>query len=195
MKSILQEASTVAKAVEKAWIKAGRPLDFSVKIFNVERKGFLGFARRPAVVSLSFESVRQLEQPQRTERPYREKRAERPRYRPQGGAQEREFDQNRERNTKSRGYEEDFNSWTRDSIKDINIWIKELVDVMGIKINFTVAVSHQLLKISFDKPVVPEASDERLLFSSYAYVLMQFLKRKHKKKFRDCRIAITSNRQ
>ncbi len=38
MKSIMEEASSIAKAVEKGWMKAGCPKEFSVKVFENAEK-------------------------------------------------------------------------------------------------------------------------------------------------------------
>ena len=42
MKSMLHEASTVAKAIEKAWTESGKPLEFTIKIHEVGEKNFFG---------------------------------------------------------------------------------------------------------------------------------------------------------
>lgn len=46
MRSVIQEASTLAKAIEQGWIKAGKPKDFTVKIFEEPQKGFLGLTTK-----------------------------------------------------------------------------------------------------------------------------------------------------
>ncbi|NBQ17024.1 hypothetical protein EBU24_01775 [bacterium] len=55
MKSLVEEASTVAKALEKAWTRAGKPQEFSVKVFEVEETNFLGFTKKSAKVGIFFE--------------------------------------------------------------------------------------------------------------------------------------------
>ena len=55
MKSLVEEASSVSKAVEKAWIRAGKPTSFSVKIYEEAQSGFLGFNSKPAKIGLFFE--------------------------------------------------------------------------------------------------------------------------------------------
>lgn len=53
MKSIFQEASTLGKAVQKAWEDAGSPNSFSIKVLKVGEGGFFGFGGIPFTVSLS----------------------------------------------------------------------------------------------------------------------------------------------
>ena len=55
MKSLVEEASSVSKAIEKAWLRAGKPTSFSVKIYEEAQSGFLGFNSKPAKIGLFFE--------------------------------------------------------------------------------------------------------------------------------------------
>lgn len=43
MRSIIQEAPSISKAIELGWIKAGKPKDFNVKIFEDAHTRFFGF--------------------------------------------------------------------------------------------------------------------------------------------------------
>ena len=45
MKSIMEEASSVAKAIEKGWQRAGKPQEFTVKVFEEPQKNFIGLTR------------------------------------------------------------------------------------------------------------------------------------------------------
>lgn len=58
MKSLVEEASSVVKAIEKAWARAGKPQNFSVKIFEEPQSGFLGFNKTPAKIGIFFEEVK-----------------------------------------------------------------------------------------------------------------------------------------
>ena len=55
MKSLVEEASTIVKALEKAWTRAGKPQTFSVKIFEEEETNFFGFTKKSAKVGIFFE--------------------------------------------------------------------------------------------------------------------------------------------
>ena len=54
MKSVLQEASSVEKAIAQAWLTAGMPQDFSVCVLEPGERGFLGFTKKYAVISLTY---------------------------------------------------------------------------------------------------------------------------------------------
>jgi predicted RNA-binding protein Jag len=64
MKSLVEEASSIAKAIEKAWDRAGKPQAFSVKIYETGEKNFLGFTKKSAKVGIFFEE----EQPKSNDR-------------------------------------------------------------------------------------------------------------------------------
>jgi predicted RNA-binding protein Jag len=59
MKSLLQEGSSIIKAIEAAWIKVGMPAEFSVKVMRDAEKSFFGLAtKNSAVISLCYDGVR-----------------------------------------------------------------------------------------------------------------------------------------
>lgn len=55
MKSVLFEASSVLKAIEKAWEASGSPTEFTVKVLEQGEKKFFFFTERPAIVSIAFD--------------------------------------------------------------------------------------------------------------------------------------------
>jgi predicted RNA-binding protein Jag len=52
---MIQEGSTIAKAIDKAWQDAGKPSEFTIKIMQTEERNFFGMVRKPAVVSIVYE--------------------------------------------------------------------------------------------------------------------------------------------
>ena len=54
MKSIICEASTMMKAVEQGWIKAGKPTEFSVKVFEQPQRNFFGLTTSLAKIGIFF---------------------------------------------------------------------------------------------------------------------------------------------
>lgn len=55
MKSIVHEASSIAKAIEQGLAKAGNPRDFAVKILEYPEKNFFGITTKPAKIALYIE--------------------------------------------------------------------------------------------------------------------------------------------
>ena len=61
MRSLVQEAANIQKAIEQAWNKAGNPTEFQVKILEEPERNFFGMVTRSAKVAIIFEE----KQPQR----------------------------------------------------------------------------------------------------------------------------------
>lgn len=55
MKSVFEEASSIAKAIEKGWEKAGHPYKFSVTIFEKPEKNFFGITKKLAKIGIFFD--------------------------------------------------------------------------------------------------------------------------------------------
>lgn len=56
MKSVVVEASTVAKAIELAWQKADKPEEFFIRILQEHSSGFLGFGAQKAKIVFFFKN-------------------------------------------------------------------------------------------------------------------------------------------
>ncbi len=54
MKSIIEQASSIMKAIEKAWNQAENPKEFSIKIFEKEEKNFFGMTTKSAKIGIFF---------------------------------------------------------------------------------------------------------------------------------------------
>ena len=54
MKSIMEQASSIMKAIEKAWNQAEQPKEFSIKIFEKEERNFFGMTTKPAKIGIFF---------------------------------------------------------------------------------------------------------------------------------------------
>ncbi|MBV8661009.1 MAG: Jag N-terminal domain-containing protein [Candidatus Dependentiae bacterium] len=57
MKSVVVEASTVAKAIEVAWHKAEKPEEFFIRVLQEHSSGFLGFGAQKAKIVLFFKNA------------------------------------------------------------------------------------------------------------------------------------------
>ena len=54
MKSVIQESSSLCKAIEQGWIKAGKPKEFSIRILQDANKNFLGITTQTAKIAVFF---------------------------------------------------------------------------------------------------------------------------------------------
>lgn len=59
MKSIVEQASTVLKAIEKGWTQAGKPSEFTVKVYEHGVRNFFGMSVEPAKICILFEDKAQ----------------------------------------------------------------------------------------------------------------------------------------
>lgn len=57
MKSVVVEASTVAKAIELAWLKAEKPEEFFIRVLQEHSSGFLGFGAQKAKIVFFFKNA------------------------------------------------------------------------------------------------------------------------------------------
>lgn len=55
MKSIVEEASSICKAIEQAWKRAGQPVDFSIRIHELPQRNIFGFTSKPAKIAFIYQ--------------------------------------------------------------------------------------------------------------------------------------------
>lgn len=63
LKSLLHKSSDIFKAINEAWQQSESPEVFTVKIIDPGKKGFLGFAHKPAIISFTYEQTQSLQSP------------------------------------------------------------------------------------------------------------------------------------
>ncbi len=249
MKSMLHEASSVTKAIEKAWADSGKPREFTINVLEPGVKNFFGFCKLPAIVSITFDPksvpvVRQdnndrrdprqqqkqrsvagrdeqkrrdprdqRERSERTDRndkdrqarpqtrseqplsPQRIQQAQEPRVRPEQRDSQRDNTRTEQRDqVREPRDHEDLVAWTPELTADLHTETTDLVKVIGITIPYTITTDKRNAHVAFAAGILPAVDDERQLFMSMSYLLIQFLKKKHKKKLRGFHITVTTNR-
>ncbi|MFA6527065.1 MAG: Jag N-terminal domain-containing protein [Candidatus Babeliales bacterium] len=213
MKSMLHEASSVIKAVEKAWKDSGKPKEFTVTVLEQGEKNFLGFTKHPAVVSITYDPHRQ---GQRTNRPSNVQRQHPKEAQSQqkgnrvslGDTKNRLQNNNRPLRNQAeptqlpmtprpvadqRKDQQEYTTWIPEWADLISGWLKEIMLPMGMgNIPFSYKIDRRVLTITFEQNLLDQAEEERILFISLSYLLIQFLKKKYKKKFRGFHLLIHS---
>lgn len=258
MRSLLVQASTVEKAVDKAWKSAGTPTEFTIKILDFGEKGFLGLTKKNAIVSIIYEPQKQTaistaksthtpkktykhKRPQahkpqthkpqtkkpapktqksQTQKPQTKKaaaktqkpvakaqksqqqrpapKAHKPKtqkpqtHKPQQQKPESQKPQERKQPDQRQDKPRDF--WTDVLINDATTWLKEAVAIIGLPTSIKAEVNKKALVLTFTDNVLETQDEERLLFSALSSLLMQIMKKKHKKKFHGYQMIITSKR-
>ena len=57
MKSVVAEASSISKAIELAWQKAGQPKEFLIKVFQEPQRNMFGLTKTSAKVGIFFDDA------------------------------------------------------------------------------------------------------------------------------------------
>ena len=215
MKSIMQEGSSVTKAIEQAWIKAGKPAEFSVKVLEEAQKNFLGLTLRSAKIALFFdEKTQKGNEPQRVTRQFTTHQNQPPReqreYRePRQRDQQREFQEAREvREPREQQHREPREQqvrevreprehkqyapqWNDAMVQEARMWMSTVLDEMQKPVPFTVDTNNMFLKITFASSVIDPKDKEKHFFASCATLLLETLKRKFRVPLRGHKIILT----
>lgn len=219
MNSIMQEASSLAKAVEQAWLKAGKPQKFSIRVFENAEKNFLGISTKPAKIALLFEKediatkadydTRKKEaRPQNYTQPQQPKKQEAPR-KPQQQTSTQQVRPAQTKQTPSatpapaglqtpqQGEFEEGKTkifWTDEMVDIANSWVRDALEKMDKKdLKFTSEIKRYHLKFSFSKPLSDDPERQKNLFRNYSYLIMQTVRNRLKKQLKYHKIVLTSD--
>jgi predicted RNA-binding protein Jag len=222
MKSMLHEASSIVKAVEKAWTDAGKPIEFTIKILESGEKNFIGLTKRPAIISITYEPKKQGQRPydmkkgpfvkpvRNVTRDGREQQSNKTiQQRDQKarglGAEVKSGNtqqwQNRQQNIQKNSINGPLNNdqpreqqevlvWQQEWVNFVSDNLKELLKTLEWSIDFTHKIDRKNLILTFDTNVLKDPQEERAVFMSLSYLMIQLLKRYHKKKFRGFQLTI-----
>lgn len=132
--------------------------------------------------------LKQVQQNQKTQQPQQEPRQQQKAVQPR---QERSPEQQQaQQNREPRQQHQHDEIWTPDLIADVTMWTDELLSAMGIKSLYQVSNDSRSLTIQFLDEELLANEEPRHVAGSLSYLLIQFLKRKHKRKFRGFHIAV-----
>ncbi len=180
MKSIVEEASSIGKAIEQAWSRAGKPANFSVKIFEESQRNMFGLTTQSAKIGLFFDG--KVGVTATPSQPPREKRHAAPQRGPRP-SQPTTTSPKPKRVT-----------WPTDMVDFAKGWIQQTLSIMELpNMQFSVTVSGNLAKFHFANYVTGKESSDRMLFSSIAHLMMTSLRQKYKKPLHYMKVVLTSN--
>jgi len=187
MKSVFQEDSSVLRAIEKAWNTAGRPTEFTVKIIDFGKKGILGFTKKPAIISVFYNPKTQTIQPVQKEE-LRQEREQRKKIQPIQVQRKEEIKAEKKKKIIS----SKLIHWDDEFLNDVRSWLKQLLDILKINVLFDLKANKKILNISLMKDIIKTKEEEKAFFIGLSFLLMQFLKKKYRKKFDGFHIIIKS---
>ncbi|MFC1854575.1 Jag N-terminal domain-containing protein [Candidatus Dependentiae bacterium] len=188
MKSILQEATSVERAVSLAWEAVGKPREFCVKVLEFGEKGFFGITKKNTVISLSYES-KNVSELSRVE-----KASERPSktFGPPKGSSTEKRNHTPKKKIESRPKIEEPANWNDEMIQITTTTIKGIISTLGVDAKLKTRTSSTTLFVTICDQVLPEAESERALRATMSYLVFQILKRELKRKLRGFKIHIDS---
>jgi predicted RNA-binding protein Jag len=221
----MQEASSIAKAIEKGWDKAGRPVEFTVKVFEEPQKNFIGMTTKPAKIALFFDEAKlkrpetkgSSEESKRTierrepvadrtrpvRKPLAPRQESRPEIRPLPTRQEPSRSETQRQESSSEVRREQIErrqprvaavNWSADMMQTVQEWLTQVLIILGRSdINCTVEADENLLKVNFSASILDNSSKDKLLFRSFAFLLMQLLRNKARKRLRGLKIVLTTS--
>lgn len=174
MRSIVQEAASIQRAIDQAWNNAGKPLQFTITILDEGERNFFGISKRPARVSIMYD----LDKAEFNTLPKSEK-----------SRKNRPANTSRKRMISTTGGSAD---WQPEWQSYISQTMKEIAELMKVETPFEVLHDKKLLTISFAKDLVADEDEQRMLFASLSYLLIQLLKRQYKNRFIGYKVMVTA---
>lgn len=211
MKSIVQEASTIAKAVELGWRQAGEPQEFSVKVLELPQHNFLGMTTRSAKVAVLFSSVVKKNKSEKTFKQRPQKQRPTRQSTPKTQAHQPQVRSTKEQQTKTvRVKKETAHKEVQDTVpkktprkKPEGLWNEELVGcartwlATSIKhmdrhdVTFTIEPQNFYLRITLNKPILKDEAKEKHLLASLSSLMLATVKKQFRKALRGHKIVLT----
>jgi len=191
MKSIIEEASSISKAIENGWLKAGKPQEFSIKIFEEPIKNFFGLSVKSAKIGIFFQETKSsdIKSPEN----HLEKKLEKNiNLEPFQEYTEPTIPVNLEKKVlKSKSNQP---IWSQQMVTTINNWLTEIFEnIVNKKISFNISQDYFQLNVHIDSVIFDDKNKEKKLFSSLAILIMQMLKKQYKRPFKGYRITFINN--
>lgn len=205
MKSIIEEASSIIKAIEKAWLQAGKPQEFSIKIFQHAEKNFLGMTTKSAKIAILFETASEKSQETTEKKGFKQKST---------SPKQKAFDEKQTQPTteqknshrepkeptpqaiptaEKKSSKKIENFWSEPMLGEVTQWLKNTLDLIGKSdAQFNFDQKRYYLKVNFTKPLFEDSEKERTIFRSFSYLLIQVLRNKFKRNLRGFKVILSS---
>ncbi len=183
MKSLMEEASSISKAIDLAWNRAGKPAQFSVKILEEAERNMFGLTKKSAKIAFFFDERQQVEAHRPTHRPPAQRPTERPTQRQEQTQARSRAEEHQPRRTRP--------EWTEGLAREATDWVKETLPYTGLpKVGYETSHSGNILKFVFDSSLTGTQGKDRMLFSSFACLIMTTLRQRHKKQLRNLKVLL-----
>jgi predicted RNA-binding protein Jag len=188
----MEEASSISKAIEKGWTNAGKPKEFTIKVYEEPEKNFIGMTVRPAKIGIFFSEIKQqaaeVKRSTRQKAPTIEQSSrsfenvvrEQPRREPKAVEE------------KTPRKQEDLGPiWSDDMISSAKAWVAEMMEYMGFgHIDFTITPERFHLRINFAQNLLDDKDKQKHLFAVFSGLLLTMLKRQCKRPLRGYKVVL-----
>jgi hypothetical protein len=216
MKSIIEEGSSLAKAVEKGWQKAGKPQEFTVKIFEEAQKNFIGMTIKSAKVGIFFKDIveKTAETPKNNSQKPTQKRAASPssdthtkEIREKQQPRPIEKRESSRKSSESTLHKEKTNSleetnsiekkepivveWTPQMIEIATNWLNGAFEALGKKnIELKITQEGSMLQFLVLEEILDTPQQEKYLFIGFSTLIIQALKKKLRKSLKGYKVSV-----
>jgi predicted RNA-binding protein Jag len=206
MKSIVEEASSISKAIENAWKRADQPTEFSVRIHELPQKNMFGFTSKPAKIALFFPEESKKTGTHKTvshtsstnpipavSKPVTVK-AQPKKIVPQQAQPQKPVKPTPTTPAEPKpARQETAEPWSPEMVTYAETWLKELLQKLEIKnADFQTTPQRYHLKISFTNPIFPEDEKNRALFRNCAHLILQATRNAFKRPLKGFKAILTT---
>ncbi len=217
MKSITEQGSSIEKAIKTGWEKAGKPTEFSVKVFEEPKRNFIGMTVSPAKIGIFFELPNPLTvSPKENSKVRPHQAANRThRFSPQQPLANQPKKENRPYQTPPAQLSETNNQktssaplpqehsqhpaqqreiWTEQMMVMAREWLTTVLASLDFgDVSFVIETSNYDLKFILDRAVFAEVERQQQLYRGLSLLLMQTLRHKLRRPLRGFRVIIINN--
>jgi predicted RNA-binding protein Jag len=170
MKSIMEEASSISKAIDQAWHRAGKPTEFTIKILELPERNLFGITTKSAKVAFFFDEQQMIKIALPIEKTI-EKIVIPVKTEPHPSIQQ--------------------SRWNEPMVKVVKDWVHQILQIMGLpNITFTTSTSTNGITFKFKTSITNNELKDRLLFSSFAHLMLMALRQKYKRPFKNLKIIL-----
>lgn len=202
MKSIMEEASTVVKAISKAWEHAQKPVNFSVKVLEEPQTNFFGMTVKPAKIALFFASV----EPSNPQSPVVKKAYETPVANKNKPAAPKKVEVKKEPRVVKETYPDRQpdvqaarptfvkNVWTDEMVDFAKTWLQTILEAKkSLHAPFEMTVDNNKLLITFLKPIADDVIAEQSAFNSLGHLITKTIRTRFRGVSQGLRISIRNS--
>ncbi len=184
MKSIIQEASSIIKAIEKGWLAAGKPNEFSIRIYEEPKKNFIGMTIQSAKIGIFFEEKKvETPKPIKKIEPIQSKKASAPIVRPIPESKKPVSDLP----------ESERVMWTDEMLEAAQVWLNEALKIINTSISYKTEVSEYQLTFNLEQQPAQDIQQAKHLVRNLSALLLQAMRHKFKRPMRGFKILIIFN--